>query len=197
MKKINNLALGILFVLVTACSSPSGTQPSPNPSTSASSQNTSPTATPSSITQSSNPSPSATATPQVEIQSINTGTSFGFCMGYCTREATFNSEKVVVSKSSTRSVSDSSYPTVTKEQSFSQNDWNNLVSLVDLNKFNSLEERIGCPDCADGGSEWIDITSKNGKKRVTFEYNKDVPEIQTLVTKIRELRNKYLEVIKD
>jgi hypothetical protein len=50
--------------------------------------------------------------------------------------------------------------------------------------------KIGCPDCADGGGEWIEISNRHTSKKIVFEYNQSVPEINSLVTKLRRLRNK-------
>ena len=55
-----------------------------------------------------------------------------------------------------------------------------------------LDDRIGCPDCADGGAEWIEIDSMDGVKRVTFENGQTVNGIEPLVEKLRQLRNQYL-----
>lgn len=154
------------------------------------------------------PAPSNTPTPQIssspsadtnnntnnnqqQIQSISSGTSFGMCMGYCNKEATFNQEKVVITQIANRG-SKETYPDIKKEITFSANEWSAILQTIDINKFNTLPERIGCPDCADGGAEWIEIVSKTGTKKVTFEFNNDVPEIQNLVVKMRDLRDKYL-----
>ena len=44
-----------------------------------------------------------------------------------------------------------------------------------------------CPDCADGGAEWVELGFENKVKRVTFEYMKEPEELKTLIPSLREL----------
>ena len=53
----------------------------------------------------------------------------------------------------------------------------------------------GCPDCADGGSEWVEITHEGITKRVTFEAYNSIPENNELVIQLRELRTYYSNII--
>lgn len=172
-----------IFLAFVGCSATTG---SVNPSTSPT-PSLSPNSSPSSV-------PSATPIPQTEIQSVTSGTSFGFCMGYCNNQVLFSSDKFIASKSSINAKD--KYPDVNKDITPVESEWSDLVKLVDTDKFNSLDERIGCPDCADGGAEFIEIKTASGTKRVTFEFNSTVTGIESLVNKLRELRNKYLETIK-
>jgi hypothetical protein len=64
-----------------------------------------------------------------------------------------------------------------------------IEKLIDTQKFFDLNDVYGCPDCADGGSEWIEIITDDDKsKKVTFEYGKTVPEIEKLIKLLREER---------
>ena len=54
-----------------------------------------------------------------------------------------------------------------------------------------MDEIIGCPDCADGGAEWIEITSGETSHKVTFEYNKS-PDV--FKSYIEILRSKLEEI---
>ena len=38
---------------------------------------------------------------------------------------------------------------------FQQDDWNGILNEINLKEFYSLKDFYGCPDCADGGAEWI------------------------------------------
>lgn len=169
MRKLNYLAISVLIII--GCTPQPSSKPNPTPT---------PTNTQSLDSN------------QSEIQSISSGTSFGMCVGYCEKEVLFNSNKIYIYQIANRG-SKETYPDIKKEEPFSESNWFDLLKTVDLNKFSRLPERIGCPDCADGGAEWIEIVSKQGKKRVTFEFNKDVPEIQSLVNQIRKLRSGYLD----
>ncbi len=62
---------------------------------------------------------------------------------------------------------------------------------MNLDIFQSLDDRIGCPDCADGGAEWVQIDWNNGNKRVTFENRQTVKGIEKLIEKLREMRQIY------
>ena len=43
------------------------------------------------------------------------------------------------------------------EDNLSQEEWQQLVTLIDFEYFQSLDDVYGCPDCSDGGSEFIVI----------------------------------------
>jgi hypothetical protein len=55
-----------------------------------------------------------------------------------------------------------------------------------------LYNRIGCPDCADGGAEWIQVDWIDESKRVTFENGRMVEGIEKLIEKLRQMREEYL-----
>ena len=75
---------------------------------------------------------------------------------------------------------------------------NNIGNLMtDYELFKKLNEIVGCPDCADGGAEWIEIIKGDSKHKVTFECGKAPKEIDSLVTVLREKKTyfegKYLK----
>jgi len=47
--------------------------------------------------------------------------------------------------------------------------------------------RYGCPDCADGGAEWVEISFDTLKHRVTFEFLNEPEELTPIVSALREL----------
>lgn len=121
------------------------------------------------------------------IMYIKTGTYFGQCAGYCQEEFTITQNKIIyLSKSGGRG--GNNFPDITKERTISIDDYNNLSKLIDIKKFKSLPERIGCPDCDDGGGEWLEIKDDNSTKRIDFVYSKSVPEIKDLLEKLRAIR---------
>jgi hypothetical protein len=63
---------------------------------------------------------------------------------------------------------------------------NALVKSIDYEAFKNLNEVIGCPDCADGGAEWVEILKNGSKHKVTFEFGRAPKEIESLVTILRE-----------
>lgn len=61
---------------------------------------------------------------------------------------------------------------------------------LNTNGFLALPTTIGCPDCADGGAEWLEIELKNGiKHKVTFEYNNEPSLLKDYILKLREMLN--------
>ena len=85
------------------------------------------------------------------------------------------------------------YPPVTKTFAFTHAKWKKLVALLDLKTFQALDDQIGCPDCADGGAEWIEVKWLKKSKRVTFENGQTVKGIEGLIEKLRQIRARYLK----
>lgn len=128
--------------------------------------------------------------PEKMIISVTHGTNFGHCRGYCRKEVVFSEDQIVYLESSV----DSERNPV-KEEKFdnSADKWKSIADKVDWKKFEGLEESYGCPDCADGGSEYIEIKTTNGTKRVTIEFNKEAPQLEPLLTELRTQRKVLLE----
>jgi hypothetical protein len=124
------------------------------------------------------------------IQVIH-GTSFGKCRGYCTKELTYAQKHVEYSQ---RSRDDKQFPTKDSIIAFSKTEWNTLLEAAASIDFASLPETIGCPDCADGGAEYIEIKQNSATKRITFEFSQHVPELGNLLT---QLRNMKLRILKE
>ena len=114
---------------------------------------------------------------------IKTGTSAGFCLGYCSKEFVITPEKITYTQSG-RDVTD-----ITKEIPFSKSAWSDLVALVDFKQFNSLPDNIGCPGCADAPVEFIEITKGDITKRIHFEVIGDAPEIKELIMALHKIRS--------
>lgn len=122
-------------------------------------------------------------TPQSNIV-IKTGSSFGMCVGFCITEVVINSTQIAMERKAWRS----NIANQTCQRAISTQEWQTLAKVVDFNTFKALPETIGCPDCADGGAEWIEIVYQEQAKKVTFEYGKDVPQITNLLAEVRKLR---------
>ena len=60
--------------------------------------------------------------------------------------------------------------TVICKKEVNEKAWDSLTAAVDKRSFEKLDSIIGCPDCADGGAEWIQIEYGGKKKKVTFDY---------------------------
>jgi hypothetical protein len=118
-----------------------------------------------------------------DIISITHGTSFGMCRGYCIHEEEYTMNEAIVSHKSWDSIRNK--PKV-KKMSFTQDEFNKLTSLLNKKEWEKLEERIGCPDCTDRGSEYVIIKTASGTKKVTFDAYADVPAIAELLAQLRQ-----------
>ncbi len=118
-----------------------------------------------------------------EVPSIKYGTSFGFCVGYCLTDLEVSSDRLYYVNYG----HDNSVSPETKTMIYTQKKYLDILSLVDQEKFLTLDPVIGCPDCADGGAEWIEMTIGSRTKKVTFEYGKEIEGIEDLTLKLREI----------
>ncbi|WP_255080325.1 hypothetical protein [Lacihabitans sp. CCS-44] len=139
------------------------------------------------------------STTNLSTITIKSGQSFGFCVGKCHAEMTIKDQHVnflVKERNFESGVLENkeyAYKDVLSAQKVSD-----IEKLIDTQKFFNLNDVYGCPDCADGGSEWIEIITADDKsKKVTFEYGKTVPEIEKLIKLLREereaLSSKYMK----
>lgn len=118
------------------------------------------------------------------ITQVKYGTSFGECIGYCKRDLTLQSGGVTYKKSGW---SDTIAPVICTDI-LSDSSWNSFQNGLDINAFFSLPTTIGCPDCADGGAEWIEMQLKSGvKHKVTFEYHNEPSALKNYVALLRSL----------
>lgn len=117
------------------------------------------------------------------IVQLNYGTSFGECMGYCKHDVTIKSNKATFNCYSWNTT----MQTLTKTDTIKSDALDSIYSMNTKSFFN-LSETIGCPDCADGGAEWIEIELTNGNKhKVTFEYSHEPTILKDQIKKLREL----------
>lgn len=116
---------------------------------------------------------------------ISSGTSFGECISYCIREIEISEDGLVYSASGWDTLH---YPRLETSEEITSGEWVDLLALVNLSNMQSYEDVIGCPDCADGGAEWIKVESAEGSKKITFEYGDSLESIQPLIEQLRLLR---------
>lgn len=126
---------------------------------------------------------SASTTTKGEILSITHGTSFGMCRGYCIHEEEYTVNGIVKTDRSWDTLRN---PAKVQNFSFSAAEFKVLTTALKSGKWNELGDVIGCPDCADRGSEYIIVVSKSGTKKVTFDAYTDVPEIADLLKLLRD-----------
>ena len=60
-----------------------------------------------------------------------------------------------------------------------------------MSKITSLPEVIGCPDCADGGAEWVAVNADGKQYKVTYDYGKTPKELEAVVAKLKVLKDSF------
>ena len=130
-----------------------------------------------------------------DIVTISSGTSFGFCISYCRRSIFIRSEHDTLVARKEPNFPQDEYPPVEKRYRFTANEWTTLISVVNPRAFRASANTIGCPDCADGGAEWIEIKWPTVTKRVTFEFGKKIEGSEELVLALRKLRKQTVETL--
>ncbi|WP_341225190.1 hypothetical protein [uncultured Arcticibacterium sp.] len=130
---------------------------------------------------------------------IISGQSFGECQGECTQYFELNAQNDSVSFVSQPYYVDNAHEKKIFKGTLEETSWQEILSELNTKTFRNLNEVYGCPDCADGGAEWIEITDSSGVHKVTFEYGQEVKGIENLIILLRNQRNalskKYLSPI--
>ncbi len=127
--------------------------------------------------------------PKENLFSIEWGSSFGECSGYCV-------SKLTVTQSTTTldliSHSDKNkYPSIHKVNTTDKIMWEKIISQVNLKNIQKLPDSIGCPDCGDGGAEYVIVTKQGQSKRVEYEYGSAPQELKQLADELRQLEIFY------
>src|SRR5687768_5947088 len=104
----------------------------------------------------------STTSASEDVSVIRTTTSFGFCLGYCRATLEVTAEGMVYVEEGTRQ---SNLPTVRRTAPSSATEWRELTEAVDREVIESLPATIGCPDCADGGAESVEVVAPTGATR--------------------------------
>ncbi len=128
---------------------------------------------------------------------VNYGTSFGMCVGPCRKEMNLVNGDVSFTVFYTEGRGTTGGTPKTYKETLDATLQNSVIKSINYESFKKLDERIGCPDCADGGAEWVEIVKGDSKHKVTFEFGKAPKEIESLVTILREKKvyfeEKYLK----
>jgi len=115
------------------------------------------------------------------------GTSFGMCVGYCVKTMEIRESKIVYTATS-RIEEDKDR---VFEEKNNREEFERVLNSLNIDEFRSLPDIIGCPDCTDGGAEFITLNYEGEEKTVVFEYGDDL-EKQNEVLRI--LRKKFKEL---
>lgn len=121
---------------------------------------------------------------------VRTGTSFGMCLGYCSRTLEIAETEMVFRESSREP---DRYPARTRSGTITRQEWDTIAALAGSREFAALQESYGCPDCADGGAEFIEVERDGRVQRVVFEYGDTLPGVAALQARLRALRGRFEE----
>ncbi|RZK17040.1 MAG: hypothetical protein EOO86_13540 [Pedobacter sp.] len=122
-----------------------------------------------------------------KLNSISYGTSFGMCAGYCAQSLLISDSKLTFSKSKNGSTPD----TKTCSKTISETEVNAIKDLLNASQISNLPEVIGCPDCADGGAEWISVTADGKTYKITYDYGKAPKELEAAVARLKVLKDGF------
>lgn len=123
--------------------------------------------------------------PTCKIKYINYGTSFGECLGYCVNQIVVTQEGARMKKEGWDEFG--LLPDIECSKPLGSGGIDDIRASIDLDTFIRLDQVIGCPDCADGGAEWIEISFDTTLHRVTFEYMREPKELASAVSMMREI----------
>lgn len=122
------------------------------------------------------------------IVRVSSGQSFGMCMGRCYNELIVENNTVTLKQIERKERGGEQ-----KTMEYHENSRFHQIK-ADLNdfpkkKFLKLDEVYGCPDCADGGTEWLEVRFSDGSsKRVIFNYGSTVTGFEEVISALRAHR---------
>ena len=138
------------------------------------------------------PSPSAG-----RVVSFAYGWSAGECLGYCAEELHFAGDKVDYLARSWHAPDATRAPLddLRGELLLDRLEAKELWRLVRSVNFVNVAERLGCPDCNDGGAERLEFTtSDHTTKRILFEAGNAPAALRELTARCRQTRRIALVV---
>ena len=127
------------------------------------------------------------------IVEFKTGTSFGFCLGYCLSDLTITANNVDYILYGWDE-NDPVFRPVAISDTVDSNDWEDLNTHFNFEIFMSLDSIIGCPDCADGGAEWFEIVTIDTTRRVTIEFGDSLDGLNNYIDLLRSVRHSFQEI---
>jgi hypothetical protein len=117
---------------------------------------------------------------------VRNGTYLGDCLVHCDEEVAVAPDRVAYSLTSR--VPDADNPDIHAEGAPPPGAWEAIERALDLDAVRSLPDRIGLPDAADQGGEFLEVPADGATKRIDFPRGADVPEVAPLLAALRDLR---------
>lgn len=126
-----------------------------------------------------------------DVEYLKYGTSFGECLGYCIQYVTIEGGQALL----TMKGWDMDGPLEDKNCSiqYFRDPLPDYLEKFDLEAFMDMDDVYGCPDCADGGAEFLELSIRGTVKLVTFEYGDAPAEISGVVESLRDLKETFGE----
>jgi hypothetical protein len=129
-------------------------------------------------------SPTGPSDPTAFVHTV----SFGFCdpRAYCSSRLELFPDQAVITYESRQLGS------VVQRRALDGTLWTRAQEALDADALRALPDVVGCPDCADGGAESVEVAfGDGGSAAVKFEYGADVQGITEVVGVLRELRQSF------
>lgn len=120
---------------------------------------------------------------------IRTGTSFGMCVGYCNQDYVIQGTTLTLTQRANGEPRQ--HPTKTCRFTLDAGVQKQLLAMINFEQFSKQPATIGCPDCADGGAEYVELQVGEQKHRVTFDYGRTIPGFEPLVDLLRQQRTQF------
>lgn len=121
------------------------------------------------------------------VTSVIYGTSFGMCVGYCQTQMIVGGTEVTLIE---RSWEDARFPPRTRVFEITEAEWQRISTLARNGGLEQVAGVHGCPDCADGGAEFIELKTGGDRVRATFEFRQNLAPITELQAELRTLRER-------
>lgn len=126
------------------------------------------------------------------VTQVASTTSFGMCAGYCKTTLEISEKEAVLTREAWGRGAGANLPKQRFAASLSAQEWQDIATAAAAAKIDALPERIGCPDCADGGAESLTIVGPGRNKTVTFDHGAALAEAQPLLDRVRALRTRMM-----
>ncbi len=121
------------------------------------------------------------------ILSIHYGLYSGECIGYCVESIVIEPKTIVYTQRS--NIASDELPDRVLETAAHADLWERLSRALDWNTISAYPDRLGDPDAADQGGEYIEIRTSETAKRVDLERGAAVSGLDPVLEILRNLRS--------
>ena len=120
---------------------------------------------------------------------LSSGTSYGECMGYCVTDLVVEDDQATLTYSGW--TNGATLPDIEHQRTLDVGERQRLNDALDLDALRRADAVYGCPDCADGGAEWVGADTGGGMTRVTFDAGAEVGGLDSYIVAMRALRSSF------